>query len=58
MFFLDLFHAAKIQPRAAPGFFRRQSGFDELGDLLLEMKVQLLVDFRFNLITAEEGSKT
>jgi hypothetical protein len=57
MFFLDLLHSAKLQPRTAPGFFCRQSGFDELGDLLLEMKVQLLVDFCLNMIPAEEGSK-
>src|SRR5467141_1425249 len=57
MFFFKLFHSAEFQPRAAPGFRCRQAGLDELRDLLLEMKAQLLVDFSLDTFPAEERTR-
>src|SRR6266581_2854150 len=57
MLFLDLLDAAEFQPGAAPGFFGREAGLDQLGDVVLEVKAELLVHLGFNLFPAEKRAQ-
>jgi hypothetical protein len=57
-FFLDLVRAAKEKAGTTPGFRHGHAGLNELLDLLLKMKEQLIVQFTLHDATPEKRAET
>jgi hypothetical protein len=51
--FFEMFVAAECKTRAATGFTGSEARLDVLLDLLLEMKTQLVIHFRFESLAAK-----
>ena len=57
-FLLYLIDSAELQARAPQRFFASQAGALVLLNLLLEMKVQLVIQFGFGRVSTEQGAET
>ena len=52
--FLDLLGSTELEPRPAPCLFGRHAGRDVIGNLSIDVELQLLVDLRIDGTAAED----